>query len=88
MSEDEKPEPQCGNCGRPGSADVPLFHVAGGWGWKDDEQDGRLGLCMTCGMGSERFTARFTEAFGNVVFIRDTDSGHSRDELDSGKPPY
>lgn len=79
----EQPEPQCGGCGR---ADIPLFFIPGGWGWTDDLQDGRIGLCLDCGQSDERYLDQFRAHFGDIKFISDSDAGQSGEWLDPGKP--
>lgn len=80
---EEAPDPQCGACGAIGG-EVSLLFIPGGWGWKDDKQDGRLGLCANCGQHDERYRERFQYYFGDVKFVSDTDSGGSTDTSGAG----
>lgn len=66
----------CGSCGASG---VGLFFIPGGWGWVDDEQDGRMGLCLPCGQTNEKYREKFHGHFGEVRMVSDSDSASSTD---------
>ena len=67
---------RCGGCGA--GHEAGLFFITGGWGFDGNEGDGRLGLCAPCG-ATEPYRARFTERFGIVQYVTDSDAGTSAD---------
>jgi hypothetical protein len=69
----DPPDPQCGVCGQVGGS---LFFISGGWGWNDDQHDGRLGLCLNCGQTNEKYREKFSRHF---TVVSDSDSAHSTD---------
>jgi hypothetical protein len=78
VSADGAPEPRCGGCGEAGEN---LFFIPGGWGWTDDEGDGRTGLCGRCGRTDERYREQFARHFGEIRFVSDSDAGRSADAV-------
>lgn len=80
---EEPGRPCCGNCGKPAD-EIVLYYVPGGWGWNDDKQDGRLGLCAACGQTEERYRERFVEAFGvqpYTLYVSDSDQAGARETV-------
>lgn len=76
---EELNEPECGGCGA--ATGESLYFIPGGWGWADDQHDGRIGLCIRCGTTDQKYSERFREYFGDIRLVSDSDAAISRESL-------